>query len=295
MARLDIKESTLKKLFALSGNRCAFPGCAQAVVNQRGDLIAEVCHIEAANEDGQRYNPAQSDEDRRSFDNLRILCPTHHAVTDKVAVDPVEWMRQMKQDHERRFVAHPLAIGDAQAARLYDQVARQLRRQTRPIALPFSSLGPLFKGRDEFLQRLRASLRGAADGHATAIVGKAVHGLGGVGKSRLAIEYAWQHADEYTALLFVAADTPETLARNLAGLCGPAVLDLPEQHVPEEEPRRLAVLQWLRDHPGWLLIVDNVDTPAAARAAEDLLAELHGGHVLLTGRLPNWRTSPTTG
>ena len=77
MARLDIKDSTLKKLFALSGNRCAFPGCAQAVVNEHGDLIAEICHLEAANEGGQRYNPAQCDEARRSFDNLLILCPNH--------------------------------------------------------------------------------------------------------------------------------------------------------------------------------------------------------------------------
>jgi hypothetical protein len=282
MARLEIKDSTLKKLFALSGNRCAFPGCAQAVVNEHGDLIAEICHIEAANNRGQRYNRDQSDEDRRSFDNLLILCPTHHAVTDNVAEYPVERMRQMKQEHQQRFAAQPLTLDDAQAARLYDQVARQL---TRPIALPYSTLGPLFKGRDEFLARLRASLRGAAEGHATAIVGKAVHGLGGVGKTRLAIEYAWQHAAEYTALLFVAADSPESLARNLAGLCGPAVLDLPEQDLPEEEPQRLAVLQWLREHPGWLLIVDNVDTLEAARAAEDLLASLHGGHVLLTGRL----------
>jgi hypothetical protein len=151
MARLEIKESTLKKLFALSGNRCAFPGCAQTVVNEHADLIAEVCHIEAASEGGQRYNRDQSDEDRRGFDNLLILCPTHHAVTDNVAEYPVERLRRMKQDHERRSAAHRLEIGDAQAARLYEQVARQLRRQIRPIALPFSSLGPLFKGRAGFL------------------------------------------------------------------------------------------------------------------------------------------------
>jgi hypothetical protein len=109
-----------------------------------------------------------------------------------------------------------------------------------------------------------------------------------VGKTRLAIEYAWHHHDDYTALLFVTADTQGSLARNLAGLCGPAVLDLPQQDEPEQEPRRLAVLRWLQDNPGWLLIVDNVDTPEAAGAAEDLLAQLHGGHVLLTGRLSNW-------
>jgi hypothetical protein len=188
MTRLDIKESTLKKLFALSGNRCAFPDCTQAVVNEDGDLIAEVCHIEAANEGGQRWNSNQSDEDRRGFENLLILCPTHHAVTDNEAVYPVERMRGMKREHEQRFAAQPLALDDAWIARLIEQVARQMSREVRPVALPYPSLGPLFKGRDEFLAALRTSLCGAAEGHATAIVGKAVHGLGGVGKTRLS---AW--------------------------------------------------------------------------------------------------------
>ena len=289
MARLDIKESTLKKLFALSGNRCAFPGCAQAVVNEHGDLIAEVCHIEAA----ERRRPAvQPGSVRRGPPQLR---------------QPADPLPDPPQGHgQRGGVSGRAAAADEAGARGAGSPPSRWRSTTpRPPACTSRSPGSCgggfgrspcrfrasarcSKAATSSSQRLRASLHGAADGHATAIVGKAVHGLGGVGKTRLAIEYAWQHADEYTALLFVAADTPESLARNLAGLCGPAVLDLPEQHVPEEEPRRLAVLHWLREHPGWLLIVDNVDTPAAARAAEDLLAELHGGHVLLTGRLSNW-------
>lgn len=40
--------------------------------------------------------------------------------------------------------------------------------------------------------------------------------MGGVGKTRAAIEYAWKHADDYRALLFISADTPEALHRNLA-------------------------------------------------------------------------------
>ena len=96
MARLPVTKPTLKKLFALSGNQCAFADCTQSVVNKHGDLIAEMCHIEAANEGAQRYNPDQPDEDRRSFENLLILCPTHHATTDNVEVYPVERMRQMK-------------------------------------------------------------------------------------------------------------------------------------------------------------------------------------------------------
>ncbi len=153
--------------------------------------------------------------------------------------------------------------------------------------LPYPSLGALFQGRDEMLGRLRERLAQTPAGRATAIAGKAVHGLGGVGKTRLAVEYAWRHAAEYQAALFVVAGPPADLHRNLAALC--AVLDLPEQAAPEDEIREAAVRRWLRDHPGeWLLIFDNVDYQEAAAAVDGLVKGLAGGHVLLTGRLARW-------
>ena len=158
----------------------------------------------------------------------------------------------------------------------------------KPIVLPYASLGDLFQGREEMLRRLRQSLEAAPAGRATAIAGKAVHGLGGVGKTRLAVEYAWQHAAEYSVVLFVGAQSPADLRRNLAALCAPSVLDLPEQQVTEEEVREAAVLRWLQENPGWLLILDNVDSQDAATAVDTLVARLHGGHVLLTGRLARW-------
>jgi hypothetical protein len=113
-----------------------------------------------------------------------------------------------------------------------DQLARAIlkedwpkKRTGKPIALPFPSLGDLFKGRHEFLKELHGSLsRGS--GH-TAIVGSALYGLGGIGKTRAAVEYAWAHQGDYTALLFVIAETPEALRRNLAKLAGTLVLNLP--------------------------------------------------------------------
>lgn len=158
----------------------------------------------------------------------------------------------------------------------------------KPIALPYASLGDLFQGREEMLTRLRESLASAPAGRATAIAGKAVHGLGGVGKTRLAVEYAWQHAAEYSTVLFVGAQSPADLRRNLAALCAPSVLNLPEQEATEEEVREAAVLRWLQETLGWLLILDNVDSEDAAAAVDALVARLHGGHVLLTGRLARW-------
>jgi len=172
-------------------------------------------------------------------------------------------------------------------SKLHDILARTAG-PTKPVVLPYPSLGPLFKGREEILRRLRASLESGGAGRATAIAAKALHGLGGVGKTRLAVEYAWRHADDYSALLLVTADSPEALHRNLAALCEERALDLPEREAAEEAVRTAAAVRWLQEHPGWLLILDNVDTPEAAAAAEDLLAELRGGHVLLTGRLSSW-------
>lgn len=158
----------------------------------------------------------------------------------------------------------------------------------KAINLPYPSLGSLLKGREGDLDKLRESLEHAGERGAAAIAGRALHGLGGVGKTRLAVEYAWRNAEHYTALLFVTADTPESLQRNLAALCGEQVLNLPEQNVPEEGAREAAVMRWLRGHAGWLLILDNLDTPEAGAAAEKVFASLADGHVVLTGRLSHW-------
>jgi hypothetical protein len=98
-----------------------------------------------------------------------------------------------------------------------------------------------------------------------------------VGKTRLAIEYAWRHASDYTALLFVSARSPVDLLATLAKLCNPLVLNLPEWNQPEEIIRLAAVFRWLGQNPGWLLILDNADTPEAAAEVEKTLPQLQGG------------------
>ena len=69
------------------------------------------------------------------------------------------------------------------------QRTRAERTPRRPKSLPFASLGSLFKGREEVLDTLHKALTAEAGG-TTAIVGRALHGLGGIGKTRLAVEYA---------------------------------------------------------------------------------------------------------
>jgi hypothetical protein len=169
----------------------------------------------------------------------------------------------------------PLAYGDDYADLLpfLQSLARppgllrcRLLRKRRPQAnLPSHSLGQLFLGREALLTQLHTQLGARPCGsHAPAVLA-VLHGLGGMGKTRLALEYAWRHADTYGALLLVDADSPEALQRNLAP--SPATrLNLPAQHETDEARQRAAVLQWLGTHPGWLLILDNADSEAAAAA-----------------------------
>ncbi len=155
----------------------------------------------------------------------------------------------------------------------------------KPSNLPFTSLGDLFKGREEKLGELRAALETAKG---AGVLVRALHGLGGVGKTRLAIEYAWAHEAEYSALLFVRAENAAALSASLAALAGVSVLDLPEKDTREDEVKFEAVLRWLEANPTWLLILDNVDDPDAVKAVTRLMPRLKGGHVVVTARAANF-------
>jgi len=186
---------------------------------------------------------------------------------------------------EIRFAnADRLAVEIAHST-LLDILARA-GTANKPVNLPLASIGGLFKGRDALLDDLGRSLGAipaTADMSATAC---ALSGLGGAGKTRLALEYAWRHGNDYTARLFATADSAEALQRNLAALCRP--LALAEQQETDESKQCDAVIAWLRQHPGWLLIFDNADSEEAAAAVEELTPRLLGGHILVTSRLANW-------
>ena len=110
-----------KRLFALSGNRCAFPKCRAAIV-QGGALIGEISHIRAAHAGGPRYDPGQTSAERHSFANLMLLCANHHKVVDD---DPeaytVDRLLKMKADHED----HASTINDEDMLRTFQLLVDQ--------------------------------------------------------------------------------------------------------------------------------------------------------------------------
>ena len=68
-----------------------------------GVFIGQICHIEAAEEGGERFNPNMTNEERRSFDNLMLMCYEHHRVTNDVGKYPKECLYKMKQKHEEKY------------------------------------------------------------------------------------------------------------------------------------------------------------------------------------------------
>ncbi|EGQ9584749.1 MULTISPECIES: hypothetical protein [Vibrio harveyi group] len=100
MARKAPKIDVIKKLCILSKNQCAFPGCDHTILNEKGEYIAQLCHIEAAEKGGERYNENQTDEERRAESNLLFLCHAHHKETDNVTQYTVDVLKEMKRQHE---------------------------------------------------------------------------------------------------------------------------------------------------------------------------------------------------
>jgi hypothetical protein len=100
---MPLSDTTIKRLFAKSGNRCAFPDC-QVHISEEKTIIGQVCHIEADKPGGPRYNSAQTDEERQAFENLILMCANHHKVIDSnPETYTVARLKEIKASHEKRY------------------------------------------------------------------------------------------------------------------------------------------------------------------------------------------------
>lgn len=127
--RLAPTPDTLREIFLKSGNLCAYPDCSALMMDASGVFIGQLCHIEAAEEGGQRFNPNMTNDERRAPANLMLMCYPHHKITDNVEEYPVARMRQIKADHEARFSDPQRAI----LATLRDWTAAEGLRMPRTL------------------------------------------------------------------------------------------------------------------------------------------------------------------
>jgi hypothetical protein len=105
-------KDTLRELYLKSGNQCAFPECGRVMLNKEGVFVGQICHIEAAEEGGERFNPDMTDDERAAFPNLALMCYEHHVITNDVEMYTVATLQTMKAEHEARFTDPAQAILD---------------------------------------------------------------------------------------------------------------------------------------------------------------------------------------
>lgn len=194
-------QKTIKALFAVSGNRCAFgdPECGETLVDEpSGVVTGEVCHIRAESEGGPRYDSTQREKDRNGAKNLVLMCPRHHKIIDAdERAYTVEVLCGWKQKHEssyrERAVAGPKlteqmirAIIEPLVAFLSELETPEQRRPRSKTELhllnPYSQATD-FIGRDDELKDLIAWATSQRP-----IAVRTIIGPGGAGKTRLALE-----------------------------------------------------------------------------------------------------------
>jgi TIR domain/NB-ARC domain len=173
-------------------------------------------------------------------------------------------------------------------------VATPIDRPRFPTALPAIwnvpfRRNPAFTGREGELAQLAAALQ--ADGMVA--LTQVLQGSGGVGKTTLAVEYAYRQRTLFDTVWWIRAEEPATLVGDYANLgvaCRVAAAGESDQHLAAKAVRR-----WLEDHDRWLLILDNAEAPdtelgldAPLDRAVGLLPQIVHGQVLITTRNTSW-------
>ena len=132
-----------------------------------------------------------------------------------------------------------------------------------------------FTGREEILAQLHESLQ-AEKG---AAITQVIEGLGGIGKTQIAVEYVYRHHTKYDIVWWVNAETEVTIQSAFALLT--EELGLEEKDAQKQEIKVRAALKYLNQNPDWLLIFDNVES---ADTIYPYRPQHKQGHVIITTR-----------
>jgi tetratricopeptide (TPR) repeat protein len=139
---------------------------------------------------------------------------------------------------------------------------------------------PTFTGRADLLDQLHQRLHPGQPAAVIQVQAQALHGLGGIGKTQLALEYAHRRAADYDLIWWITAEPSAAIPSQLVAFA--RRLGLPER--PEHSETVQALWDALRQRDRWLLVFDNSDNPNNLRT----WWPPGSGRVLVTSRHPTW-------
>jgi cellulose biosynthesis protein BcsQ/tetratricopeptide (TPR) repeat protein len=168
----------------------------------------------------------------------------------------------------------PAAVGLAVAARLPGTPPQVIGgRPQRNV---------VFTGRRTLIERLRDSLLSGT----TAVLPQALYGLGGVGKTQLALEYAYRFESDYDLVWWINAAEPTQIRQDLNTLAGHLGVPLGGKDLTAVCNEVLDKLRRGTPHARWLLVYDNAEKPADLDGLVPVSGPGH--HILITSRNPAW-------
>ncbi|MBV8542177.1 MAG: tetratricopeptide repeat protein [Pseudonocardiales bacterium] len=217
----------------------------------------------------------------RQAEALAVLRDTRGRLAEELGLDPSVALRRLEQDilaqaatldwRPPTSTAPAAASAPPAPSASAGEVAPRL-----PGAWNVGPRNPGFVGRDATLAHLRERLRSGG----TAVV-QALHGMGGVGKTQVAIEYAHRYAADYDVVWWVSAEETGLIGEQYVALA--VELSLVPPHADTASAIG-ALRSYLRGQRRWLLVLDNAESPADLRGWL-----LNGpGHILITSRNPGW-------
>ncbi|MGH3799122.1 MAG: FxSxx-COOH system tetratricopeptide repeat protein, partial [Pseudonocardiaceae bacterium] len=216
----------------------------------------------------------------RQADALATLRQTRRRLAEELGIDPSAALQRLEHDILTQAPAldwhPPSSTPTVSVAGPAVSVAEPAPPARLPAVWNVGPRNPGFVGRDATLAQLRERLRSGG----TAVV-QALHGMGGVGKTQLAIEYAHRYGRDYDVVWWISAEETGLIGEQYAALAGELNLRPPHADTASAVG---ALRAYLRSHSRWLVVLDNAESPGELRG----WLPAGPGHTLITSRNPGW-------
>ena len=196
---------------------------------------------------------------------------------DRLPVDVTRRDETQAVDELLKALGYPPKLDAEQAG----GQARQPRYpRNNPPIWQVPTRNAVFTGRDEVLEQLHDRLAGTS---MAVVAPMALHGLGGVGKTQVALEYAHRYMADYDAIWWIPAEQDELINAALAPMAQSLGIRSRDS-IPETAQAVREALRLGRPYDRWLLIFDNADNPNEVKE----FFPGGSGHVIVTTRNPAW-------